>query len=167
MAWHTRHDAGTSFADNADALINKHPQHAPLIRAWGERWMEMFDGYIDGTPDLMDRLAARGHDLYALTNMPSETWPLMVTHFPRMEMFVDVIVSGDENCIKPDRKIYDIALRRMGSPAPETVLFIDDSAANIEAAAARGFITHHFKSVSSLETALIGHKLISQSGSDQ
>jgi len=46
MAWHNAHDRGTSFADNAQPLIEKHPQHAALITAWGERWFEMFSGYI-------------------------------------------------------------------------------------------------------------------------
>lgn len=160
MDWHTRHDAGVSFAENAAHLIDQFPDHAPLIHAWGNRWMEMFDDYIDGTPDLMDRLAARNVPLFALTNMPSETWPLMVENFSRMEMFRDVIVSGDENCVKPQAEIFNIALRRMGAPAPETVIFIDDSQANVEAAAKLGFVTHHFISAEGLETALIDHKLI-------
>jgi hypothetical protein len=88
MAWHMRHDAGVSFADNADALIADHPEHESEIRAWGRRWMEMFDGYIDGTPDLIERLHARYVPLYALTNMPTETWPLMQQHFgPLLDRF--------------------------------------------------------------------------------
>lgn len=161
MAWHTKHDAGASFANNAAALTRTFPEHRALIEAWSARWMEMFDGYVTGTPELMDRLGTANIPLYALTNMPSDPWPQMQTHFSRMAMFDDVIVSGDEKCLKPDAKIFHIALARMGNPAPDSVFFIDDSAANIAAADTLGFITHHFKSAAGLESALIKHKLIS------
>lgn len=160
MAWHTRHDAGVSFSDNAASLIAEFPDKATLIRAWGDRWLEMFDGYVAGTPALMDELVKNEVPLYALTNMPSETWPMMQDMYPRMALFRDVIVSGDEKCVKPDQEIFNIALARMGNPSPETVLFMDDSPANIDAAAHYGFVTHLFTDASGLETALIEHKLL-------
>lgn len=160
MEWHTRHDGGVSFADNANALIADHPEHESLIRAWGNRFMEMFDGYIDSMPELLERLAVAGVPLYALSNMPSELWPKLPPVFPHLKMFKDVVVSGDEKCVKPGREIFDIALTRMGNREPQSVLFIDDSLNNVEAAAALGFNTHHFKSARGLETALIGLKLI-------
>tara|TARA_R110000787_G_scaffold187716_4_gene299560 strand:+ start:12912 stop:13520 length:609 start_codon:yes stop_codon:yes gene_type:complete len=160
MDWHTRHDAGVSFADNAAALIAKHPQYETEIRAWGSRWMEMFDGYVDGTPDLIARLDARGIPLYALSNMPSATWPDMVTHFDILQRFRHVVVSGDLKRVKPDPAIYHHTLKVMGDPAPETVLFIDDSLKNIEAADALGFTTHHFTGAAGLEGALEAHGLL-------
>jgi len=160
MEWHARHDAGASFAENARPLIEKFPEHEALIHAWSAQWLGMFDGYIEGVPALIDRLEATNIPLYALSNMPSDPWEDMRTHFPYLQRFLDVIVSGDEKCIKPDPKIYQISLARMGNPAPETVFFIDDSAANIAAADALGFQTHLFTSARCLETALIKHKLI-------
>lgn len=160
MDWHTRHDAGASFAENADALISEYPEKADLIKAWGTRWFEMFNGYIDGVPPLIDRLRAEDIPLYALTNMPGDPWEEMQIHFPYLTYFRDVVVSGHEKCVKPNPNIYQIALQRMGAAAPQTVLFIDDSLKNIEAADALGFQTHHFTAASGLETALIQHKLI-------
>lgn len=160
MAWHTKHDAGTGFAENAQPLIEKYPDQRHFIEAWGERWLEMFDGYIEGVPALIHRLEAEGLPLFALTNMPSSTWEEMKTHFSHLQRFRDIIISGDEKCVKPDPKIYQIALTRMGSPAPETVLFIDDSRANIEAADTLGFQTHLFTSAQSLETDLMKRHLI-------
>ena len=160
MAWHTRHDAGVSFADNAPPLIAQYPQYEAEIRAWGGRWMEMFDGYIDGTPDLIERLAARGVPLYALTNMPSETWPLMQQHFPVVNRFADVVVSGDIGLVKPDPAIFRHTLNTMGDPAPGEVFFIDDSERNIAAAGALGFRTHLFRSAEGLEAALQAEGLL-------
>ena len=161
MEWHGKHDAGVSFSENAAQLIEKYPDKANLISAWGTRWFEMFDGYIEGVPALIDRLDAQNIPLYALSNMPSDPWEEMKTHFPYLLRFRDVIVSGHEKCIKPDEKIYKIALSRLGQPRPESVLFIDDSPANITAAKQIGMQTHLFTSSQGLETALIRLNLIS------
>ncbi|MBC6938345.1 MAG: HAD family phosphatase, partial [Chloroflexi bacterium] len=63
------------------------------------------------------------------------------------------IVSGREGIIKPDRRIYDLAVRRF-QVRPEHTLFIDDRADNAAAAAALGFQTHHFSEPARLEAAL-------------
>ncbi|KCZ86682.1 HAD family hydrolase [Hyphomonas jannaschiana] len=160
MAWHTRHDAGVSFADNAPPLIAQYPHYEAEIRAWGGRWMEMFDGYIDGTPALIDRLEERGVPLYALSNMPSETWPLMLEHFPLVKRFRHTVVSGDIGLVKPDPAIFMHALEKLGNPAPGEVFFIDDSEKNITAADALGFRTHLFRSAEGLETALKAEGLL-------
>ncbi len=154
MDWHTRHDAGASFADNAAPLIARHPDYEAEILAWGGRWMEMFDGYIEGTPPLLKRLAAHNVPLCALSNMPAETWPWMQAHFPLLEIFRHTIVSGAVGLVKPDARIYTHTLEIMGNPAPEIVLFIDDSARNIEGARALGFQTHLFTGATGLEAAL-------------
>jgi 2-haloacid dehalogenase len=159
MAWHTRHDAGVSFADNAADLIAKFPQFESEIGAWGGRWMEMFNGTIDGTARIVERLAARGVPIYALTNMPAETWPLMLTHFPVLERFERVIVSGEIGLVKPDPAIFKYALTIMGDPEPNDVFFIDDIARNIEVASALDFRTHLFRSAVRLEADLYAERL--------
>ena len=160
MEWHTRHDAGVSFADNALPLIAKFPEYETEIRAWGGRWMEMFDGYIDGTPALIERLEARNVPLYALSNMPSETWPMMLEHFPLLKRFRHTVVSGDIGLVKPDPAIFAHTLRMLGDPAPSDVFFIDDSEKNIIAADALGFRTHLFRSAEGLEAALVAEGLL-------
>ena len=160
MEWHTRHDAGVSFADNALPLIAKFPEYETEIRAWGGRWMEMFDGYIDGTPALIERLEARNVPLYALSNMPSETWPMMLEHFPLLKRFRNTVVSGDIGLVKPDPAIFAHTLRMLGDPAPPDVFFIDDSEKNIIAANALGFRTHLFRSAEGLEAALVAEGLL-------
>ena len=160
IAWHTRHDAGVSFADNAPPLIAQHPQYEAEIRAWGRCWMEMFDGYIGGTPELIDRLEARGVPLYALSNMPAEVWPMMLEHFPLLQRFRHTVVSGDIGLVKPDPAIFAHTLDMLGQPAPGEVFFIDDSEKNIAAADALGFRTHLFRSAGALETALEAEGLL-------
>ena len=160
MDWHMQHDAGVSFADNAPPLIAQYPRYEEAIRAWGGRWMEMFDGYVEGTPELIGRLETRGVPLYALSNMPSETWPLMQQHFPLVNRFAHVVVSGDLGLVKPNPAIFAHTLDKMGGAAPEDVFFIDDSARNIEAADALGFRTHLFEGAAGLERALRAEGLL-------
>jgi len=160
MDWHTRHDAGASWADNAAPLIAQYPQYEAEIRAWSGRWMEMFNGYIEGTPDLIGRLDDHGVPLYALSNMPAEPWDEMLEHFPVMQRFRHVVVSGRIGMVKPDPAIYAHALEMMGNPAPSDVFFIDDAAKNIAAADALGFRTHLFRTAGELETALVAEGLL-------
>ncbi|MEO0882934.1 MAG: HAD family phosphatase [Pseudomonadota bacterium] len=160
MAWHTNHDRGMSFADNAAALIRQHPTYENEILAWSQRWFDMFHGYVEGMPALIDRLQKKERPLYALSNVPEEVWPEMLERFTYLNRFEDIVVSGHEKCVKPDPKIYEISLARMGHPAPETVLFVDDRESNTDAAAALGFEVHTFKTAQRLETDLIDRNLL-------
>lgn len=160
MAWHTRHDAGVSFADNAAELIRLYPHYEAEILAWGRRWMEMFDGYMDGTAELIARLDARGVPLYALSNMPADPWDEMLEAFDVLRRFRHVVVSGQIGMIKPNADIYHHALKMMDGPDPDKVIFIDNSLPNVEAADALGFRTHHFKHAEGLEQALVREGLL-------
>ena len=160
MAWHTEHDRGVSFADNAARLTAEFPDYEAEIRAWGERWMEMFDGYVVGTPDLLRALLARDVPVYALSNMPLETWPLMQTHFPLVNEFRHAVISGEIHLVKPDAAIFHHTLEKMGQPDPETVLFIDDSLPNVEAATALGIQTLHFQGAEGLAARLRAEGLL-------
>jgi len=160
MDWHRAHDQGVDMQDNARALIQDYPQYKTEILAWRSRWMDMFEGYVPGVPVLMARLEQSGVPLYGLSNIPAEVADETFDRFAMIHVLRDVIVSGAEGVVKPDRRIYEIALERMGQPAPETVLFIDDSAINIEAAHAMGFRTHHFQHADGLEQALKAEALL-------
>ena len=156
MAWHVEHDRGRSFAEGARILKADYPEYAAEINAWYGRWFEMFDGYVDGVPELMARLEAAGVPLYGLSNMSAEVWPETVERFPALKRLRDVVVSGEEGLIKPDPAIYELTLRRLGNPDPASVFFIDDSLKNVEAARQAGLGGHHFKDAAGLEAALAG-----------
>ena len=155
MEWHTRHDAGVGFAENAAPLIAAHPQYENQIKAWRGRWMEMFDGTIAGSERLVESLAGRGTPLYALSNMPAETWGEVFPAYPILKRFRQIVVSGETGLVKPDPAIFQLTLARMGGPSPDEVLFIDDSARNIATADALGFRTHLFRDSAGLERTLI------------
>lgn len=159
LDWHGETDRGLSFADNIARLTPLHPHYAEQIAAWWDRWPEMFSGAIPETEGVMDDLAARGVAQFGLTNMSSESWPGVQAMSPVFSHFQDVIVSAEEKVIKPERRIYEIALERTGL-APHDLLFVDDSAANIAAADAMGFHTHLFTDPAALRPMIQVHGLL-------
>ncbi|MGR4864271.1 HAD family hydrolase [Caulobacter sp. LARHSG274] len=157
--WHAATDRGVSFADNIAALSAEHPHHAEHIAAWWDRWPEMFSGAIAETESVIEDLAARGVPQFALTNMSSQTWPDVKAMSPVFRHFRAAVVSAEERVIKPQPRIYEIVLERTGL-APADLLFVDDSAANIAAAQAMGFHTHHFTDPAALRPAIEGAGLL-------
>jgi 2-haloacid dehalogenase/putative hydrolase of the HAD superfamily len=153
LDWHAATDRGETFADNIAALSAEHPHHAEHIAAWRDRWDEMFSGTIPQTESVIEDLAERGVPQFGLTNMSSESWPGVQAMSPVFRHFRDTVVSAEERVIKPDPRIYQIALERTGLE-PADLLFVDDSAANIAAADALGFHTHHFTEPAALRPAV-------------
>ena len=160
MDWHVEHDKGVPMTANAVSLKATYPQFSHEIDAWRTRWFEMFDGYIEGTDRLIERLHGAGRPLYGLSNMPAEVWPETVERFPALQLLRDVVVSGEEGVVKPDPEIYRIALARMGNPAPEDVFFIDDNQKNVDAACALGIDAVLFTDAPALERALVSRGLL-------
>jgi 2-haloacid dehalogenase/putative hydrolase of the HAD superfamily len=159
MDWHGETDRGLTFADNIARLTPLYPDHAEQIAAWWDRWPEMFSGAIPETEGVMNDLAARSVAQFGLTNMSSETWPAVQAMSPVFGHFQDVIVSAEENTIKPERRIYEIVLERTGL-MPSDLLFVDDNAANIAAADAMGFHTHLFTDPAALRPMIQAHGLL-------
>ena len=159
LEWHVEHDRGVTFAEGMRTLSERHPEHADAIAAWWGRWQEMFSGVIAETEQAITDLAARGVPQFGLTNMSVEAWPGVRAMSPAFEHWADVVVSGAERVIKPAPRIFEIACERSGY-APQQMLFIDDSAANIEAAHRLGFFVHRFDDPAALRPALEQHGLL-------
>jgi len=160
MEWHVEHDRGLSFADNAARLKAAHPGHADLIDIWGARYPEMTPGRVPGTAALLRGLKEAGHAVHGLTNMPGPVFPALAARFPELGLFEATVVSGDEGVIKPDPRIYEILIARTGLD-PARTLFIDDSRANVAAAADLGFAVHLFEHADGLGRELRRLGLIS------
>ena len=70
------------------------------------------------------------YEFVLLSNDVSE-WSAYIMEFHGLDKyFTHKIVSGDVKCRKPEKKIYEIALERIGKK-PEECLFIDNSAKNL------------------------------------
>ena len=78
-----------------------------------------------------------------LSNAGDQARSLM-TEVLHLDHYVDeIIISAEEGVIKPDKKIYQIAMNRMGA-MPDQILFIDDYFENVQAAERLGMKAIHF-----------------------
>lgn len=158
--WHFQHDAGRPFAETSAELAALHPEHADLIAAWGPRFNESVGPAVEGMAEIVEELDSAGVPLFAITNFSGEFWkPWVVQHAELFGRFRDIVVSGDEKLVKPDRAIYDLALRRFGLAGPDAV-FIDDSPANVEGARNAGIHALLFTGAPAFRAELVGLGLL-------
>lgn len=159
MGWHEAHDRGVRFEDNRAELIARFPQYEDAIRAWGERWWEMFSGPIPETEAAIEALHRRGVPQYGLSNISQHTLEGTLAMSPAFSRLQGVVVSGEEGVTKPDPAIFRLASARFGFE-PQDVLFVDDGPRNIAAAKALGFDVHHFTDAAGLRPALESRGLL-------
>ncbi len=141
--WNLEQDRGRCRAEAVAAVPDA---HAALLDGYFDRFHLTIARKITDTWALMDRLRAKGHGIFGLTNFAPDTWDVALQLHPQLgEAFADVVVSGHEGMIKPERQIYDLLCRR-NLLSPSDCLFIDDSAANAQGARNAGWQAHHFTS---------------------
>lgn len=151
--WNLEQDRGRSFADAVIEAKARHPEYAEQIEAFHHRWHEMVPGAITGSVDILEALHKRGTPLYAITNWNADTFRETRLRFPFLNLFKDIVVSGDEKLVKPDAAIFELLLKRNGLEA-KTCVFIDDSLKNVKGAEAVGMKAIHFTTPEKLRTAL-------------
>ena len=120
----------------------------------------MFPGYMPGVPAVMAELEEAQVPLYGLSNLPAEIAQETFDRFPMIKLLRDVVVSGAEGVTKPDARIYEIALARMGRPDPATIFCIDNLQANIDAARRAGMRAHLFTGAGRLRQALLDEQIL-------
>ncbi len=138
QAWNHEQDRGRRWADAVAELVERHPAHAELIRAYHERWPEMLGEALHDTVDILRELRDAGVALYALTNWSAETWPIALERYPFLAWFQGIVVSGEVGAAKPEPEVFRVLVERYGV-VPASSVFIDDQPANVEAARRLGF----------------------------
>jgi 2-haloacid dehalogenase len=153
-AWHFEHDAGRDLQDMVAQRKAQFPEYAKAIEAYAARFSETIPGPVAGSHEIVAELKERGIPLFAITNFAATFWDEFRANQPIFDGFANIIVSGKEALVKPDPAIYALAEARFGYSAKE-MIFIDDNRANIEAAAALGWRTHHFADADLLRADLV------------
>ncbi len=82
-------------------------------------------------------LRARGVATGLLTNNAAEFADFWRPLLPLDELFDDVVDSSEVGMRKPDPRIYELSLQRLGV-APERTAFVDDAPGNVEGARRAG-----------------------------
>lgn len=151
FAWNTEQDAGRT---RAEAVAASPDGAAAALDGYFERFNLTIENKVPGTWEIVADLTARGHRIFGLTNWSADLWPIAGECHPEiMQIFEDVVVSGQEGMIKPQREIYDLLCTR-NRLEPAQCYFIDDSAKNVIGAQDAGWQGHHFTDATALQADL-------------
>ena len=126
------------------------------LHSFGEQYLEHLHPN-ERMIDYMRELSARGFKLAICTNNVREWEQLWRAKLPVDELFDVVVESAFVGVRKPERRIYELTLERLGVAA-EAALMIDDIELNCDAARALGMEAIWFRSteqaIADAETAL-------------
>lgn len=92
--------------------------------------------------DLAASLSAAGHAIYVLSNMPKQTWEYLEKNHLFFNKFNGLLLSFEEQLIKPEAAIYQRLVERFELDVGRTI-FIDDHLPNILAAREHGLEAVH------------------------
>lgn len=160
-AMNDRVDQGQPFRETIYAAAEARPEWRDEIRAWHDDWIEMATPAIALSVSLLRALRSKGVPVFALTNFGIESFAHAKIHYPFLDEFDRAYVSGHMGVTKPAPAIYEMVERDCGV-APERLLFADDRAENIEAAAVRGWQTHLFETPRGWAERLVAEGLLSE-----
>ena len=128
------------------AAIGKRPPRAELSRAA----CDIFE-VIPETRQLVERLAAAGNRMAILSNTNIVHWQFVTDgRYPHLnECFLPPLLSCEVGVMKPDRRIYEIAIERTGV-TPSEVFFVDDRPDNVAGAIAAGIDAVQFTTLAQI-----------------
>jgi 2-haloacid dehalogenase len=163
-AWNREQDAGSDWAEAVRRHGDRYPHRRELLAAYPARFPETIGGEVPGSAALLRELHDAQVRLLALTNWSAETFPHARARFDWLDLFEDVVVSGVEGVAKPDPAIFRLLLDRHELSAADTV-FVDDSPANVDAAADLGLTALLFRTAEDLRTDFTRLGLLDGAGS--
>ena len=153
-------DQGALFRETIYDWADQHPEWRSEVRMWYDRWIELASPRIEGSIRLQRALRAKGVAVFALTNFGRYSFDEALQKMDFLQDFDRRYVSGVMGVIKPDPLIYQMVEQDCGI-APDRLLFTDDRADNITAAAERGWRTHQFEGWQGWARRLVAEGLLS------
>lgn len=154
-----RVDRGENFRDVIYGAADADPEWGDEIRMWHDKWLELATPAIPHSVRLLRALKGKNIPVFALSNFGIQTFALAEPVYPFLGEFDRRYISGHMGVIKPDAQIYQMAEADCGI-APEKLLFTDDRTENLDAAAARGWQTHHFTNPAGFAARLVAENLL-------
>lgn len=125
-----------STTEGIDAIALKSTlKKEEIIHIFNLRTDIMFP--IDQNVRILPDLMKRGFRLYYLSNFPIDIFEEIKTGYYFFKYFDGGIISSEVKFSKPDRRIYEILLKKY-SLTPEECLFIDDIEKNVSVAETLG-----------------------------
>ncbi len=136
--WNAQMDKGRSFEECMKELAEQYPEYKDPIMLYRKGWETMLKGSIESGMRVLDAVMnAQKFKVYGLTNWSAETFPGTFNKYKFLQKFEGIVVSGEEQMIKPEKGIYLTLIERYNL-VPEETFFMDDNIQNVETALSRG-----------------------------
>lgn len=140
-----------------------------MVEDWGlavspEEFLAGFAEWAEGPLPGAEALVAEVRAVLpvgCLSNTNPLHWHRRPSAWPLVELFDHRFLSFELGLVKPDRAIFEHVAAAVPVPAGE-VLFLDDNAANVEAAQAAGFGADRVSGVADARRALVAAAVLPQ-----
>jgi putative hydrolase of the HAD superfamily len=133
-----------AFLSSVAAQLTEQLGRSVELHGFGERYFEHLHPN-DRLIEYMRQLRQRGYKMAICTNNVREWEPLWRAKLPVDEIFDVVVDSAFVGTRKPERRIYELTIERLGVPAAAALL-IDDIELNCTAARELGMQAVWFRS---------------------
>jgi len=131
-----------------EIIISRNKKYRYILSKYIDNYPGMYK-LVDCNVELLNELKNKKYKLYFLSNFHKEAFLTIHKQFNFFKLFDGGVVSAFVKLLKPYSSIYLRLIKKNGIKAKES-LFIDDTIANIEAAAKLGFNTIHLKNPAKL-----------------
>lgn len=138
--WNLKQDAGRLIKEGENILIKKFPEYTREIKMYYPNHRNMIKGTFQSTIETFLELKSQDYLCYVLSNWSAETFVGMKEDYSFLKKFDGILISGENKLVKPNKKIYELAISRFFLNPKETV-FIDDNQENINSAKELNFRT--------------------------
>ena len=150
-----RHERGEIGAAEYFAHLAQHLQLHDDPARIAEGWNSIFISEITETRRMVEAARAK-LPCYAFTNTNAAHQAAWSARFPAVvQAFERIFVSSEIGHRKPDRSAFEFVARSVGVPI-ESILFFDDTLANVEGALAAGLKAVHVRGPADVKAALQG-----------
>ena len=134
--WHLYDNGQLPESELEGALLPLLPEEDHAIASrYLKEWVHTYS-VIEGMPEIVEELRAKGYGLYLLSDFPP-CFSILWDKFDLLHGFDGYVVSYEVGCSKKDGIIYDILLEKYGLNGSECV-FIDDVQKNVDIGEAHG-----------------------------
>jgi len=156
-----RLDRGEDFRTVIYDTADRYPAFRDEIRMWHDRWSDLARPPIDHSVRLLRALKKAGVPVFALSNFGIGSFAVSEADYDFLSEFDRRYISGHMRVTKPDPRIYEMVEADCGVP-PGRLLFADDRTENIDAAEARGWQGHLFRSPAGWAERLVAAGLLTE-----
>lgn len=136
--WNHRLDLGEPLTDAIASVAAQYPELEAAARAYVEHFPASL-APIEGSVQILKQLHAAQVPLFAVTNWSAELFVHAKAEYDFLELFDDIVVSGEEKVAKPDPEMWEILQEATDNLCDlDEMVFVDDSLPNVESAVLAG-----------------------------